>query len=524
MARFPSPKEVEKAISIASSKRQKAIRDYELLSICRELLEDEDMSLQELTFHIRQINKSLIPEKGLASYLRRPEVSPYFILQYNPFMSQWWVYLVNDSIDIGSLYPDPIVESDFDYRIGRDYDNGFETKIPNPRRYWTLSTYLIRYFQRSIPSSEQVSRVTNAARSIMRNTVDAVWNRYRMDFVVFGSTLTNLALYTSDIDISINTGLNSRDKQLATLKLLKNVIMKTRQPTKCVIYSRAKVPVLKYFEPKISRQIDISINNMQALRKTQFLQIYGTLDYRVRPLLLLIKLWAARREINDATSGTLNSFCYTMMMITFLHIRGVIPCLQAICCLGVDEEEDLADRLQRMNICSFNPECDPSECLNCGKPLPEILIEGQNYYFYKDFKRLPQSRNDQSIGELFAGFFEYFAFQFSYESQLLDTARGRIVYRCCKCMQYDENAKTPLSNLLVVLDPFQHSRNIAGSARPWAVKGIRWEFARAWRLLQRCNVNGLFTPYTPLSLVDIRNIYHTAPSGSISSCPRCTLV
>jgi DNA polymerase sigma len=41
----------------------------------------------------------------------------------------------------------------------------------------------------------------------------------------------------------------------------------------------------------------------------------------VRPLVLTVKHWAKRRKINDASSGTLSSYAYVIMVIHFLQTQ-----------------------------------------------------------------------------------------------------------------------------------------------------------------------------------------------------------
>ena len=42
-------------------------------------------------------------------------------------------------------------------------------------------------------------------------------------------------------------------------------------------------------------------------------------DYRVRPLVMLVKKWAKKHDINDASHGTLSSYALTLMVIHYLQ-------------------------------------------------------------------------------------------------------------------------------------------------------------------------------------------------------------
>jgi hypothetical protein len=61
----------------------------------------------------------------------------------------------------------------------------------------------------------------------------------------------------------------------------------------------------------------------------RLLKTYSELGWYVRPLVLTVKHWAKRRKINDASSGTLSSYAYVILVIHFLQTRGLLPDLQA---------------------------------------------------------------------------------------------------------------------------------------------------------------------------------------------------
>ena len=107
---------------------------------------------------------------------------------------------------------------------------------------------------------------------------------------------------------------------------------------------------------------------------THLLYCYSQLDYRVRPLVLAVKLWAKKNNINEARFQTLSSYTLSLMMIHYLQTGvspPVLPCLQ------------------RTHSNIFNPN---SDIFNLPYNVPQ----------YK-------SDNKDSIGKLFVGFFQYFS-------------------------------------------------------------------------------------------------------------------
>ena len=51
----------------------------------------------------------------------------------------------------------------------------------------------------------------------------------------------------------------------------------------------------------------------------------ATVDWRVAPLVMLIKQWAKNHGINDASQGTLSSYSYVLMIISYLQGRSYDP-------------------------------------------------------------------------------------------------------------------------------------------------------------------------------------------------------
>lgn len=49
-------------------------------------------------------------------------------------------------------------------------------------------------------------------------------------------------------------------------------------------------------------------------------------DYRVQPLVMLVKKWAKKHDINDASCGTLSSYALTLMVLHYLQGEIVIKC------------------------------------------------------------------------------------------------------------------------------------------------------------------------------------------------------
>lgn len=69
---------------------------------------------------------------------------------------------------------------------------------------------------------------------------------------------------------------------------------------KVVCISKAKVPIVKVWDPELKLACDMNVNNTLALENTRMVRTYVETDDRVRPLAMIIKYWTRRRIVNDA--------------------------------------------------------------------------------------------------------------------------------------------------------------------------------------------------------------------------------
>ena len=63
---------------------------------------------------------------------------------------------------------------------------------------------------------------------------------------------------------------------------------------------RAKVPIVKIWDPELRLHSDLNVNNTLALENTRMIKTYVEIDERVRPLAMIIKHWTKQRIVNDA--------------------------------------------------------------------------------------------------------------------------------------------------------------------------------------------------------------------------------
>ena len=173
-------------------------------------------------------------------------------------------------------------------------------------------------------------------------------------------------------------------------------------------------------------------------------------DPRLRPLAYAIKRWARARRINCPGEGTLSSYGYLLLLIHFLQSRQppVLPCLQLL-----DPPADSADAL---------PPRPPrgSDAYKVSHPTREATV-CDTYFFQprtvSEAERLrayapPGSApNTESLGELFAGFFRFYAWDFDHERHVVSARTGGRLERVVKA----EDDGWPLHGRLAIEDPFE---------------------------------------------------------------------
>uniref|UniRef100_A0A0N5AZZ2 NTP_transf_2 domain-containing protein n=1 Tax=Syphacia muris TaxID=451379 RepID=A0A0N5AZZ2_9BILA len=136
--------------------------------------------------------------------------------------------------------------------------------------------------------------------------------------------------------------INQRTDAVVVLDLVRSLFnnMNFIREQKLII---AKVPILRirFFEPYSKIVVDLNANNSVAIRNTQLLCYYSYCefnifnsscfckmlfcmaifldDWRVRPLVSVVKEWAKRRDINDANRSSFTSYSLVLMVIHYLQ-------------------------------------------------------------------------------------------------------------------------------------------------------------------------------------------------------------
>ncbi|KAL8165004.1 UNVERIFIED_CONTAM: hypothetical protein K2H54_024247 [Gekko kuhli] len=180
----------------------------------------------------------------------------------------------------------------------------------------------------------------------------------------------------------------------------------------------ARCPLVRFSHQPSGFQCDLTSNNRIAMRSSELLYIYGSLDPRVRALVFSVRCWARAHGITSSIPGAwITNFSLTMMVLFFLQRKNppIIPTL--------DHLKELADVQDKQ------------------------VIEGHDCTFVSNLNKIKPTGNTQSLDVLLGDFFEYYG-NFAFNKYSLNIRKGK-----------EQNK--PDSSPLHIQNPFEQSLNIS---------------------------------------------------------------
>ncbi|KAF9097921.1 hypothetical protein BGX23_007627 [Mortierella sp. AD031] len=315
-----------------------------------------------------------------------------------------------------------------------------------------LSMEMVDLFESLLPTEQSHERRTQLMKKI-ENILNVEWPGQDIKAYPFGSTVNDLGTSTSDVDICIMTTWSG----LKNVQMLANAFRKHgMQKVFCV--PRAKVPIVKLWDPELHLSCDMNINTPLGLLNTKMIKTYVAIDPRVRPFAMIIKHWARRRVLNDAANGgTISTYTWICIVINFLQMRSppILPKLHKI-------PHTLSDDNQ--------------------------VISGNNTSFCDDIESLEGFGfpNKETLGGLLYAFFRRFAIEFDYDNHVISVREG------CYLTKESKGWHLPGKQykMFCVEEPIDTSRNLGNSSDMTSSKGLREEFRRALDILhQKVSLN-----------------------------------
>lgn len=93
---------------------------------------------------------------------------------------------------------------------------------------------------------------------------------------------------------------------------------------------RARIPLVKFIDQPSNLAIDLTVGCSDAVFKSRIMGIVLQANPKIADLIIMVKLWARKMNINRPKYGTLNSFSLTLLVLTFLQNRGMLSSIQEI--------------------------------------------------------------------------------------------------------------------------------------------------------------------------------------------------
>ncbi|XP_045137385.1 uncharacterized protein LOC123519860 [Portunus trituberculatus] len=291
-------------------------------------------------------------------------------------------------------------------------------------------------------------KVLRAIRNV--HWVQAVIPHCRL--YVVGSSLSGFGADWSDVDMCLMVScrdLDQRSEATTILRILHRELYNCPFIEKMELI-RAKVPILKFRDAQTQVDVDLNCNNAVGIRNTHLLNSYSQLDWRVRPLVLVVKLWAQHHNINNAKNMTISSYSLVLMVIHYLQ-KGVeppvLPCLQKIF----------------------------PEKFRAHGPVTNISVTEKMPTF--------TSKNTFSIGKLFHGFLDHYANKFKFIEETISVRTGGTVPTAhCRSVPSSKN-DSRMWKYLCIEEPFDLTNTARSVYDEEVFKRVRKVFLDSYKLL-----------------------------------------
>lgn len=220
-------------------------------------------------------------------------------------------YLSNDESSYKPLSK-PISTSDFPWI--RNTNHSTKKSMPD----W-LSNEIFDFVKYISPCASEI-RARNELIQNLRNHISNIWPD--AELLCFGSFATDLYLPGSDIDCVIVTksGRPKYDTKNALYKLT-SYIRNNGLGIEVVPIAKAKVPIIKFVDPKTKIHIDISFERKNGLTAAKLINEWLESTPGLRELVLIIKQFLASRRLNEVHTGGLGGFAIICLVYTFLHLH-----------------------------------------------------------------------------------------------------------------------------------------------------------------------------------------------------------
>ncbi|CAD7695103.1 unnamed protein product [Ostreobium quekettii] len=153
----------------------------------------------------------------------------------------------------------------------------------------------------------------------------------RLSLLPFGSSVMDISGPEGDLDISLEGEVNGRSLWRAGREFKQNLLQEVHRVLeeggnfakrgRRQLVLGARWPISRFVEAQTRVPCDLSIGNTIGVFKSQLLGAALGVDPRLRSLAMVVKSWARFNGVNDPANGTFNSYCLTLLVVTFAQAR-----------------------------------------------------------------------------------------------------------------------------------------------------------------------------------------------------------
>uniref|UniRef100_A0AAY3ZYT4 Mitochondrial poly(A) polymerase n=1 Tax=Denticeps clupeoides TaxID=299321 RepID=A0AAY3ZYT4_9TELE len=180
----------------------------------------------------------------------------------------------------------------------------------------------------------------------------------------------------------------------------------------------ARCPLVRFSHQPSGFQCDLTANNRVAMKSSELLYVFSSVDERVRGLVLAVRYWARVHGVTSSVAGAwISNFSLTALILFFLQTRGppILP--------TVDQLRDLADQSD------------------------QCCVEGNDCTIVSDLSRIRLQTNTESLERLLQEFFEFYA-AFPFNHMSINLRKGK---------EQNKPESTPLH----IQNPFEATLNVS---------------------------------------------------------------
>lgn len=213
--------------------------------------------------------------------------------------------------------------------------------------------------------------------------------------LVFGSTLTGLDFFGSDLDYYVE--LHKQPLENKLMALLQEISKLSRKnPAFRMIFriDKARVPIVRLIHNATGTFCDVNVTSKFGYYNSYFIGHVLNYDRRIKELAIILKLWSKSYQI--AERSIMSNYCLIMIMIFFLQ-NTEFPML-----LSIMENQSKISKmvLDTKSNWNFNFSDDINVCNNNTQTTRQLLVD-----FFEFISKINHENHVMSIytGELILG-------------------------------------------------------------------------------------------------------------------------